>query len=93
MLGRGLEVEGERENVCSMQTEGSYWLKGTVKLKDSCFESKISLDPEETGNCGPGVRYNNNTGLGMRLRIVDLKTKFFYFTAAYETLKLLLLLL
>lgn len=58
MLGRGFEVERERD-VCSTQTEGSYWLKGTVKLKDSCFENKISLDPKETGNCSPGVRYGN----------------------------------
>ena len=65
MLGRGLEVERERENVCSTQTEGFYWLKGTAKLKDSCCESKISLDPKETGNCSPGVRCNNSTGLGM----------------------------
>lgn len=78
MLGRGLEVERERENVCSTQTEGSYWLKGTVKLKDSCFESKISLDPEDTHNCSPGVRYNNNTGFGMGMLTVDLKNRFIF---------------
>lgn len=72
-------------------------MKGTVKLKDSCFESKISLDPEETGNCGPGVRYNNNSGFGMGMLTVDLKDRFFFFPFTslfvYATFKLLLLLL
>lgn len=71
-------------------------MKGTVKLKDSCFESKISLDPEETGNCSPGVRYNNRAGFAVGMQTAGLETDLVFSVAslfAYATFKLLFLLL